>query len=65
MEFNVGDRVIIRGDYSDYTDHLDGCVGIIEKIGYGDCKVFVEGITSGSKRWWIWKENLTLMEVCE
>lgn len=54
MEFKVGDCVRIRGDYSDYTDHLDGCLGTIVRVNLDDCLVQVDNVG-----WLIWKENLT------
>jgi hypothetical protein len=54
-EFKVGQIVQIIGDYSDFTDHLDGQIGIIKNVTKLDCVVTLVG---DSVEWLVWKHNL-------
>lgn len=73
--FKVGDRVRIKGDYADFTDHLDGCLGTIMIVDYlneDDCLVDVDGHHApselrhiGIRGWCIWKSNMTHVGVGE
>ena len=54
-EFKVGQIVQIIGDYTDFTDHIDGKVGIIQAVSDLDCSVAL--VNDGSE-WLIWKHNL-------
>lgn len=54
MDFYVGDRVLIIGDCSDATDHLDGKFGKVIEVNNFDIKVTVDG---EPYTWWIWNYN--------
>jgi hypothetical protein len=54
--FKVGDRVRIKGDASDYTDHLDGMIGTIAYVCIDDCYVDVN-----NGRWIIWNYNMEVV----
>lgn len=58
-EFNIGDRVRIRGDYTDFTDHMDGELGTVIGVMKDDCKVVVDNYSNICGYWLIWKENMT------
>ena len=53
----MGDRVRIRGEQSDFTDHLDGQIGIVIAPKENDCLVKVEG----HKPLLIWNYNMELV----
>lgn len=59
MKLEVGKRVKIIGDSSDYTSDLHGCIGTILEIGYEDCYVEVDG----QGIWWIWNYNMVEPDV--
>ena len=40
-KFKIGDRVLIHGDESDFTDDIDGEIGIVKKVREND--YLVEG----------------------
>lgn len=73
--FKVGDRVRIKGDCYDFTDHLDGCLGTILAVDYfckDDCLVDVDGhpVPSdlsilGIRGYGIFKSNMTHVPVGE
>lgn len=56
MTINVGDKVRIHGDQSDYTDHLHGKIGEVLQVREKDCVVKVG---KSPYPWAIWKYNLT------
>lgn len=57
MEFKVGQKVRIRGDAHDYTDELDGEVGIIIEVNEADVRaVFKHEISAFD--WYIRKNNI-------
>lgn len=56
MTINVGDKVRIHGDQSDFTDHLDGKTGVVLSVRERDCVVKVG---NSPYPWSIWKYNLT------
>ena len=66
FKFDVGDKVRIRGDETDFTDHMDGKIGtVIERMedsdfpsGAIDYKVFVPGVPSVRGWWFIWERNM-------
>ena len=57
--FEVGQRVKIHGDVTDFTDHLDGMTGTVVKAGSEDCRVMVDDINNFGIGWMIWNRNLT------
>ena len=62
MEFKVGQRVKVRGDVMDCTDHLDGLIGTIVIPGKDDCRVEFSRADVGERSptdWWIWNYNIT------
>jgi hypothetical protein len=71
--FKVGDRVRIKGDCYDFTDHLDGCLGtviVVDCFDDTDCLVVVDNHTVPSvpgtpwfpkAGWCIYKSNMTLV----
>ena len=56
-KFKVGDKVLISGDASDFTDHLDGLIGTVLDVYDDDCYVLVD-----ARHWFIWNYNMTLVE---
>lgn len=66
VKFNVGDRVRIRGDASDFTEHLDGVTGTVVAIPSSiepvDYIVAVDRTVPGLDTWRIWEYNLELLE---
>lgn len=58
-QFNVGDRVIIKGDSSDFTDALDGRMGTVVQVRSGDCLVMVDDDIMPMIPWCVWKYNLS------
>ena len=60
MKFKVGQKVRIKGDPSDSTDHLDGKIGFIERVGERDCRVYVPCDDNGY--WYIWNYNMEVVE---
>lgn len=61
-KFRVGDKVRIKGDKEDYTDHLDGMTGTVVGVNEDDCFV-----TVGNKPfpYIIWNYNMELVEHCK
>ena len=57
MEFKAGQKVRIRGDRHDYTDGLDGEIGIIIEVNEADVRaVFKHEVSTFD--WCIWKNNI-------
>lgn len=66
-KFKAGDRVRVRGDRSDFTEHLDGKVGTVLRpcsVEQG-CQDYYVDIGQNGKHdtWRIWEHNMTLVEV--
>lgn len=57
--FRIGDKVLIHGDYGDFTDHLDGLVGEVVRVGWDDCEVVVDHPDYPDTTWMIWNINMT------
>lgn len=58
-EIKVGDRVRVRGDESDFTQHLDGKVGVVVQICH--CMNFDDYTVTfdhGEGTWNIWSYNV-------
>ena len=55
--FKEGDLVLIRGDESDCTDHLDALIGTVLEVHERDCYVRVH-----NRNWFIWNYNMTRVE---
>lgn len=58
MKFKIGDKVLIKGDYDDATDHLDGKIGKVVKVNSYDIEVSVKGEPF---TWLIWNHNAELI----
>lgn len=59
-EFKVGMKVRIKGDPSDYTDHLEGEIGTIVCVMNSDCRVTID--SNPDREWYIWNYNMTPVE---
>lgn len=59
--FRVGDRVRITGDYSDFTNHIDGLIGEVTDVRKNDCIVTVVTEDGYDTHWLIWNYNMTLV----
>lgn len=57
FKFKRGDKVRIRGEQSDFTDHLDGQIGTVIAVTPDECLVKVEGY----KPYIIWNYNMELV----
>ena len=57
MEYKVGQKVKIRGDRNDYTDHLGGKIGTIVGVDDNDVRVIFDSTVS-LYDWYIWKSNI-------
>lgn len=57
MEYKVGQKVKIRGDRTDYTDHLGGNIGTIIGVDENDVRVIFDSTVS-LYDWYIWKSNI-------
>ena len=57
MKYKVGQKIRIRGDRNDYTDHLDGKVGTIIAVDEDDVVVIFDSEVS-LYDWCIWKRNI-------
>lgn len=67
MEFKFGQRVKVRGDIADCTEHLDGCIGTIIIPEKKECKVRFTQSENKDHRivvtdWWIWNHNITPLD---
>lgn len=58
MEVEVGDRIRVRGDSSDFTEFLDGAVGTVKIVESDEVVAVFDGVPH---EWLIWKYNI--MEV--
>ena len=57
-KFKIMDRVLIKGELDDFTEHLDGKIGMVAKVYDVDCEVYVPGYNT---TWLIWNKNMTLV----
>lgn len=57
MDYKVGQKVRIRGDRNDYTDHLGGAIGTIIEVNEADVRATFDSEIS-LLDWWIWKSNI-------
>lgn len=57
MEFKIGQKVRIRGDKDDFTDHLGGKIGIIIDVNEDDVVATFES-EGCLLDWDIWKYNI-------
>lgn len=58
-EIKVGDRVRVRGDESDFTEHLDGKVGVVVQISHGmHYDNYTVTFDNGEGTWNIWSYNI-------
>lgn len=61
LEIKVGDRVRVRGDSNDLTEHLDGKVGVIVEMGdpeFNDYLVRFGDHDDYCDYWRIWSYNI-------
>jgi hypothetical protein len=63
-KLKVGDKIRVKGDTGDFTDHLDG-----QWLTVTDVEVFSEGsikaTDSDGDEWYIWISNIEEVEHCE
>lgn len=60
----VGDKIIVKGDTRDFTDHLDGEILVVVATpdNYGDYILDDNTYLAKDKdgdNWYIWAENIT------
>lgn len=65
-KFKAGDRVRVRGDSSDFMDHLHGRVGTVLRPCTRDegCPNYYVDMGQNGKHdtWRVWEHNMTLVE---
>lgn len=59
LEIKVGDRVRVRGDCNDCTEHLDGKVGVVVEIGDPEFRDYLVKFGDDYDDYWrIWSYNI-------
>ena len=57
--FEVNQRVKIKGDYSDFTEHLDNRIGTIVQVNEKDCWVVMDfDFYTNPSGYLIWNRNI-------
>lgn len=59
-DFKIGQKVKIIGDVSDFTEELDGHIGVITDVRYADMTVDIIDRPDANEwncGWEIWKNN--------